>query len=143
MQPNIGMTIKQIGDRIRVEANEFHQKYGLTFSQTQVLYYLYTHGGTATQKEIETYLEVSHPAVVGLVARLSDAGFLTCCPDASDRRTKLLSITQQARAVEAQLLQDRACLEAQMSQGLSPQELEELHRMLCIVARNVNKQKYN
>lgn len=142
VQRGIGMIIKQISDRIRVGANEFHQTYGLTFSQAQVLYYLYASGGTATQKEVETYLEVSHPAVVGLVARLSEAGFVTCYLDKSDRRSKILCVTQQAREVEAQMLKDRVAIEEQMSEGLSPQELEELHRMLSIVARNVNKQKH-
>ena len=136
------MIIKQISDRIRMSSNEWHQKYGLTFSQVQVLHFLYACGGTATQKELETYLQVSHPAVVGLVARLSEAGFVTCRPDEADRRSKILCITQRARELEPQLRQDRATIEAQLSEGLTPQDKEELHRLLSIVAENVNKQKH-
>ena len=140
MQRNIGMLIKQISDQIRVEANAFHKKYGLTFSQAQVLYYLYTHDGTATQKELEVYLGVSHPAVAGLVSRLSDAGFLICRADESDRRSKILCITERARTIETQMRRDRASIEAQMCEGLSPQELEELYRLLRVLAQNITKE---
>ncbi len=57
--------IKAIQNRLRTKADTDLEEYQLTLVQSQVLSYLYEHGGSAPQKDIESFLSVSHqrPAV--------------------------------------------------------------------------------
>ena len=67
---DLGYLIKQISDKMRANADAVFRKHGLTYSQVHVLSFVQACGGSATQKESEIYLDVSHPTIVGLVSRL-------------------------------------------------------------------------
>lgn len=135
----IGKLLKLISDKIRVNADAAHKKHGLTFSQVQVLGFLHRNKGRATQKEIEKYLEVSHPAVVKLVARLADAGFIECFPDEEDRRNKIVCTTFKSEELKYQIHQEQLKAETQLTEGMSEPEIEELRRLLNILLHNCEK----
>ena len=69
-QKDVGYFIKNINDRLKVRADADLKSYNLTLAQSRVLAFLNNQGGSATQKEIEVFLEVSHPTVVGIVSRM-------------------------------------------------------------------------
>ena len=93
---DLGYLIKQISDKMRANADAAFRKHGLTFSQVHVLDFVLACGGSATQKEIEIYLGVSHPTIVGLVSRLEKAGFVTSHIDENNRRNKIVCVTSAA-----------------------------------------------
>lgn len=70
----IGYLVKMIDDKMKVKADADLTHYDLTLSQCRVLTFLQSQEGQATQKEIEDFLEVSHPTVVG-----------ACLPDGAAR----------------------------------------------------------
>ena len=78
LKNDVGYLIKSINDKLKVRADAELKKYHLTMSQSRVLIYLRSRGGQATQKEIETFLDVAHPTVVGLVSRMEQNGYVTC-----------------------------------------------------------------
>ena len=88
---DLGYLIKQISDKMRANADAVFRKHGLTYSQVHVLSFVQACGGSATQKEIEIYLDVSHPTIVGLVSRLEKSGFVTSHVDENNRETKLFA----------------------------------------------------
>lgn len=57
----IGCLLKMITDKIKIQADANLAQHDLTLTQSRVLGYLARNGGTATQKEIEGFLQVSHP----------------------------------------------------------------------------------
>ena len=61
----IGCLLKMITDKIKIQADANLAQHDLTLTQSRVLGYLARNGGTATQKEIEGFLQVSHPTVAG------------------------------------------------------------------------------
>ena len=78
-QFQIGCLLKMITDKIKMRADADLAQQGLTLTQSRVLGYLDRSGGQATQKEIEGFLQVSHPTVAGIIngaadAPLADAG---------------------------------------------------------------------
>lgn len=133
----IGFSIKQISDKMLANADASLKKYDLTFSQVQVLDFLYFHGGKATQKEIERHLGVSHPAVVGLVNRMVQAGFLYCFVDECDKRKKIVCVTEKAKVVEVKVEKNRQEFEKIMVEGMSKEEILELKRLLMRVYQNL------
>ena len=78
LQNHVGALLKIIVDKMKSEADADFKKYGLTFTQSRVLTYLNNHNYTATQKEIEDYLCVSHPTIVGIVSRMERKNYVQC-----------------------------------------------------------------
>ena len=75
----IGCLLKMITDKIKIQADANLAQHDLTLTQSRVLGYLARNGGTATQKEIEGFLQVSHPTVAGVIGRMEQKGFVSCC----------------------------------------------------------------
>lgn len=134
---NIGYLLKQLNDRIKIYADASLKKNNVTFSQTIVLEFIHSQGGETTQKEIEDYLGVAHPTVVGLVSRLEKNGFLTCFTDQEDRRNKIVRITEYAKKFGDAMQAEMDTTEQRLISGLSENEISELRRMLRILYRNM------
>ena len=137
-QREIGYLIKQVSDRLRSDGDAKLKKHGLTFSQVRVMEFVAMSGGRVTQKEIEEHLGVSHPTVVGLVARLEKSGFLACCIDEEDRRNKLVSETAEAAKTGACMRRERRRMEERLVRGFSEEEKAVLADMLVRLYRNID-----
>ena len=94
----IGCLLKMITDMIKIQADANLAQHDLTLTQSRVLGDLARNGGTATQKEIEGFLQGSHPTVAGVIGRMEQKGFVSCRPDPADKRSKLHC--QHPRATE-------------------------------------------
>ncbi len=71
---SIGGMIKYISDKVRQKADNNLKDHNVTLSQVRVLNFLWRENGSCSQKQIEDFLQVSHPTVVGLVARMEQSG---------------------------------------------------------------------
>lgn len=81
--------------------------------------------GQATQKEIEVFLDVSHPTVVGVVSRMEQNGYVVCWMD-EDRRNKNVKLTAQANAVGADKERHMADKERELLAPLSEEDAQRL-----------------
>lgn len=138
---NIGFLIKVISDRMKALGDNNLREHELTFSQMQVLGVVDRNGGTIAQKEIERILDVSHPTIVGLVNRLQDKGFVICETDETDRRSKIVSLSDKAMSLGRTMREKRDAAESGMLEGLSDEEIEQLDTLLRKVYRNVEERK--
>lgn len=127
---DLGYLIKQISDKMRADADATFRKHGLTYSQVHVLSFVQACGGSATQKEIEIYLNVSHPTIVGLVSRLEKSGFVTSHVDENNRRNKIVCVTKKAQQTRESLEIERKKKERRLEQALGQQEREQLMHLL-------------
>lgn len=138
MNSHVGYLIKSINDRVKVKADSDLKSHNLTLAQSRVLVYLINLGGEATQKDIECFLEVSHPTVVGIVSRMEKNGFLTCRTDTSDRRNKLVSLTPHALGVGRDMDSVIEDMEKKMLHPLTDEQVKQLTEMLEIIYKNLN-----
>lgn len=129
--------LKQITDKIKIAADASFKEKNLTFAQARVLQYVISRGGNTTQKSIEDHLDVSHPTVVGIVSRMEKNGYLICHMDREDKRNKIVEATEQAFLISQELEEGRIAQEEKLLRGLTEKEVEELHRMLCVIRKNV------
>ena len=83
-----------------------------------------------TIKEIEDYLQVSHPTVVGIVSRMEKNGFLT---SRYERTSKVVTLTQKAQATGEDMLNTMIKQDEILFKGLSKEEVAELNRILIII----------
>lgn len=133
---DVGYLIKSINDKLRVKADADLKRYSLTFVQSRVFAYLQERGGRATQKEIEVFLGVSHPTVVGIVSRMEQNGYVTCWPD-EDKRNKNVKLTQKAQSLGMDMEQRMLENEKHLLAPLSPAEAEQLKQMLLRIYTNL------
>ena len=136
MKNDVGYLIKSINDKLKVRADAELKQYHLTMSQSRVLVYLRSQGGQATQKEIETFLDVAHPTVVGLVSRMEQNGYVTCWP-CEDGRNKYVKLTPQAEAIDKDMQENMHANEEMLLAPLSPEERERLRDLLLTVAEHL------
>ena len=134
---DVGYLIKTINDKLKVKADADLKHYDLTLSQSRVLAFLSQKGGSATQKEIEAFLQVSHPTVVGIVSRMEQKGHVTTRFDAKDKRNKVVALTEKAEAMSKEMEQRILANERKMLADLSPGEIEQFRRMLDVIYTNL------
>lgn len=136
LKKDVGYLIKSINDKLKVRADAELKQYHLTMSQSRVLVYLRSRGGQATQKEIETFLDVAHPTVVGLVSRMEQNGYVTCWP-CEDGRNKYVKMTPQAEAIDKNMQENMRANEEMLLAPLSPEDRERLRDLLLTVAEHL------
>lgn len=122
-------------DKIRTYADANLKSLNLTLTQSRVLAFIVERGGETTQKEIEDFLQVAHPTVVGVVSRMEKNGFLTC---SYERVSKIVTLTDKARATGEDMISSMAEHDAILLRGLSCQEVAELGRLLMKVYKNLS-----
>lgn len=136
MKNDVGYLIKSINDKLAARADAELKQFNLTMSQCRVFLYLSSRGGQATQKEIEIFLDVAHPTVVGLVSRMEQNGYVTCWP-CEDGRNKYVKLTAQAEAIDRDMQENMHANEEMLLAPLSPEEREQLRDLLLTVAEHL------
>ena len=137
LERDIGYLIKNINDKLKVKADADLKQYHLTLAQSRGFAFLHNNGGQATQKEIEVFLEVSHPTVVGIVSRMEQNGHVTTWIDEQDKRNKIVKLTEQAKALGMDMEHDISANEQKMLASLSDADIEHLREMLLTIYKNL------
>jgi DNA-binding MarR family transcriptional regulator len=103
--------------------------HGMTLAQFDVLMTL-CHTDGITQQELAEWLLVTKANVVGLIDRVSAAGWVERRPDPEDRRVNRLYLTDAGRKLAKQA---RPCQEALVKKifgRLTEAELQQIHALL-------------
>ena len=137
MKHRIGYQFKLISDKLKVHADADLKNQGLTLAQSRVLTFLNEQDGIATQKEIEDYLLVSHPTVVGLVSRMEQNELVETWFDPENRRNKMVRLTEKSKKIGENMDEVTEQHDKALLNGLSEQEQAELNRMLNIILKNL------
>ena len=134
---DVGYLIKNINDKLKVKADADLKHCNLSLAQSRVLAFLNNKGGSATQKEIEVFLDVSHPTVVGIVSRMEQNGHVITWIDEADKRNKVVKLTEQAEVIRRDIEQNIYDNEKKMLASLTPDEIEQLRKMLNVIYKNL------
>ena len=137
MKHRIGYQFKLISDKLKVHADADLKNQGLTLAQSRVLTFLNEQDGIATQKEIEDYLQVSHPTGVGLVSRMEQNELVETWFDPENRRNKMVRLTEKSKKIGENMDEVTEQHDKALLNGLSEQEQAELNRMLNIILKNL------
>ncbi|MBQ1522952.1 MAG: MarR family transcriptional regulator [Erysipelotrichaceae bacterium] len=138
---DIGYLIHQIDNRIKTNIDNHFKVHDLTFSQSQVLHLLEKNGGSMSQKQLQTQMNVSHPTMVGLVQRLESNRFVTTETDSQDRRNKIVIITEEATNFKNEMIRSREKLHKEMFSSFSENEKDTLKEMLNRILDNISGRK--
>ena len=118
-----GSLIKQIHDELEQQANNALRPQGLTMAQVGVLLALVdAEEGQQSMKELEQILRVAQSTTAGIVSRLEQKGLVEALGDLSDRRVKLVRLTQAGRECCCGAEEDMSRTEALILSGLTETE---------------------
>lgn len=143
MNVHIGYLVKNIADKLHGRADVNLKKHNLTFQQSKIIGFLAKNGNQASQKDIEEFLHVAHPTVVGIVARMEQNGFLQTHVDSKDKRNKIVALTPKAVAKWQELRLMIEQNEKDLMKGISKQQVEQFVAVLAKMYENLNTKKEN
>ena len=137
---NTGFYIKRISEYIESDANRALEQYGITCSQARVLTFLLKRQDKTTiQKDIENYFEIKHPTVIGILQRMEAKGLIVSSVDPSDKRQKIITLTDSAFELEKTIADHVEDAEQRMAEGMTTEELETIKQLLYKVYKNISK----
>jgi MarR family transcriptional regulator, transcriptional regulator for hemolysin len=121
--------------------NEQLRPHELTYSQWQVLSFVARRdGGTATQRELQSWLKVESATLTGVIDGLERRGWLTREESSDDRRVKRLVLTTAGLAVyEAVSPWLSQAVQARVLAGLSPGQVTLAREVLQRVIENLEQ----
>src|SRR5215203_658937 len=123
------LAITRTSRRLRQEAGS-----GLSPTLTAALATIDRHG-PLTPSELAQRERVQRPTVTRLVARLEELGLLARAADPGDRRSSLLSVTPEGRALLETMRDRKDAYLASRLAGLDPGERAALDRAAAILER--------
>jgi DNA-binding MarR family transcriptional regulator len=123
------LVVARTARRLRQEAGA-----GLSPSQNAALATIDRHG-PLTPSELATHERIQRPTVTRLLARLEEDGLVSRAPDPADRRSSLISLTDDGRALLRAVRSRKDAYLAQRLRDLDDDELATLDRAAAILER--------
>jgi DNA-binding MarR family transcriptional regulator len=122
-------TLVRFNSRLERRMAEALAVHGLTIAQGDVLATLCC-GDGITQQELAEWLLVTKGNIVGLIDRVSAAGWVERRPDPDDRRVNRLYLTDAGRKLMAEVGPGQAALVSEVFGKLTDEELRQMHALL-------------
>ena len=117
-------------------ANPILAEYNLTSSQCRVLKFLYIQKNqTARIVDIEKECAITHPTVLRLLGSLEEKGFIIKTVNPKDSRSKLVTLTEKAKALQSELENVVERLDRAWVGNLTKEERKELQRLLLRILK--------
>src|SRR5687768_15445856 len=128
------LDISRMARRLRQEAGA-----GLSPSQTAALATIECHG-PLTPSELADRERVQRPTVTRVLARLEEAGLVDRAADPQDRRSSLVTVSAEGRALLDEVRARKDAFLARRIDALEPSDREALERAAAILERMLVKE---
>lgn len=133
-----GPIMKKISEEIDRKANIEVKKYHLTLTQTRIILFIGRHERkTVTQKELEDYLQVSHPTTVTIIKSMEAKNIVETSFDDTDRRMKNVKLIWGNESIYSELEQNAENMEQKLLAGFSEEEKELFLAFLTRAYKNI------
>ncbi len=119
-------------------SHELFEKYNLYPGQPPLLLALYAEDGQS-QAQLAQVLQVKPSTITMMIRRLHKSGLVTRMPDPHDKRIFRISLTEEGKALAAQLTQVNATNESICTQSMTTEEKIILRRLLLQLLENLSQ----
>lgn len=89
----LGIQLGILSQLVQTRMSQLLAPAGMTYTQVALMSHLWRSENPATISELASALEINQPGVTKVVQRLEAAGLLTVQPSETDRRQKLVSVS--------------------------------------------------
>ncbi len=111
---------------------------GLRSAEANVLMFLYTNGDGVKQDDIVSAVEVSRPAISRTIASLASKGYVTLTTATTDKRARVVSLTEKARQHQAFINTQYANMVRAASEGVPAEAVQQFIGVFRKVAENLD-----
>ncbi len=130
MTEDCGMLIKLIANRIDSRFEEELSSCGMSYTDLRFMCFVIVMGRPVRMRELEEYYGYAFPTVAGAVKSLERRGLVEQLPDDSDRRVRLVSLTDSGREAVQRMESLRRRMEDELTAGMDRSERETLVSLL-------------
>lgn len=135
----VAILLKKTALVIEKLSNPVLSPYELTSTQYKVLMMLYQdRNQPVRQTDIEERYALTNPTVTGILQNLEKKNMVKRVPNPQDKRSKLVTLTEQAIAMEDELVQLGETLEKQVTAALTDEEYAQMIMLLKKVLKAAN-----
>ena len=110
----------------------------LSFSQINTLFRLHHHGPSPVN-DLADHLGITTAAVSQLLEPLKKAGLIQRSEDPTDRRVKLIALTESGEALVKKSMRNRHAWLTEFSAELSPEEKEQLLPAIRLLTKHTRQ----
>ncbi|MDY4468109.1 MarR family transcriptional regulator [Treponema porcinum] len=135
------LLLKNINDKLERLANAQFKSIRLTFSQVRVMSFIYRKENfTTTQKDLEIFLDVSHPTINGILKRLEEKKFITTEMTKKDGHlSKTVRLTKKGENVLIESEKEKNLHEEALPAYLTKDERNKLIELLLKVQKSASE----
>ena len=130
-----GRYISRLAGYLRKNLDSFAARQGITPAEGRTLQYIAAQKRDLCQKDIEDEYGMRPASASQLLQGMESAGLIRRETDPQDRRRKRLVITPEREESAAQMLADIEWMEERLIEGIEPEKLEVMDKMLENVPR--------
>jgi MarR family transcriptional regulator for hemolysin len=133
---NLGFLLHDVARLMRKRFEQNARELGLTRSQCQVLAHLSRHDAIQ-QSTLAELLEIEPITLTRIVDRLEGMGLVARQPHATDRRIRLLGLTEAARPLLSEIFAIGAVTRTEAMEGVPEEDREHLFEVLSSMKANL------
>lgn len=133
---SIGYWVFATAHELACAMNAELQEHGITYRQWEVLAWL-SYAGEMSQTELAGKMGIEAPTLVGVLDRMERDGWIQRVPSETDRRKKMIRVTDRVDPVWSQMVQCGLKVRRQATQGLNEEQIKQLRGTLKVMLRNL------
>jgi MarR family transcriptional regulator for hemolysin len=138
---SFGYLVHNASHAIEQSLNEELRQHGITFRQWQVIACLTLLGENCSQGDIAERLGIEGATLVGVLDRMERDGWIRRHPCATDRRKKIVRVTDKVEPVWATMVECGHKIRRRATKGIEKQDYEIAWRVLEQVLGNLTNAK--
>lgn len=144
MEYRVGFEIKKLSNLIKKQIDRLSAESGLTGFQGYLMGYLIREGGRRDlfQRDVEKHLEISRASVTSILQLLEKNGFIRRESVKTDARLKKIAVTEKGYQANDRILNSLDRLESNLTEGISPEEMEVFISVMERIKKNLEKLDY-
>jgi len=139
---SFGFTLAETTQMWRLALDHKLRPTGLSQATWRALFHLERRGDGLTQRALADSIGIEGPSLVRLLDSLEESGLVERRPSATDRRCKLLFLTEQAQGVIGDIRRTTADVRAELLAGLSEEQLQAAADVLRQIQDNAERLKH-
>lgn len=133
---SVGYWIFATAHDLACTINEEFAGMGITHRQWEVLAWI-SYLGELSQTELAERMGIEAPTLVGVLDRMERDGWIQRVPSDTDRRKKLIRVTERVEPVWVQMVERGLQIRARAIQGISEEQLQNLRETLTLMRKNL------
>jgi len=135
----LGYELAYTARRWRARADQRLARFGLSHAKWAPLRHLSRSGGSVPQYQLAEQVNVEGPSLVRVLDELERHGLIKRCDSDSDRRSKIVRLTDKAEAMVNEIAVCLEQLRDEVLEGVPDTDIAAFRRVLARIRHNIQK----